>query len=188
MLGLLDNKNQHTTLAFKEKGHMIYLIGRSKNDIASSEYLYSFHGIKASPAPYFNLDEEYKVQQAVSQLIQRNLVQSANDVSDGGLFVALLESAMPRNFGFDITTDAEIRTDAFLFGEAQGRVVVTVSPSRETHFIDYMMDNGIPVTALGHVTKSEVRIDDVSFGFIADLKKVYDNALTDKMEANKQCL
>lgn len=188
MLGLLDNKNHHTTLAFKEKGHMIYLIGRSKNDIASSEYLYSYHGVKASPAPYFNLDEEYKVQQAVSQLIQRNLVQSANDVSDGGLFIALLESAMPRNFGFDITTDAEIRTDAFLYGEAQGRVVVTVSPSRETHFIDYMMDNGIPVTALGHVTKSEVRIDDVSFGFIADLKKVYDNALTDKMEANKQCL
>jgi phosphoribosylformylglycinamidine synthase len=177
MLGLLENKNHHTTLAFKDKGHMIYLIGRSFNDIASSEYLNSYHGVKASPAPYFNLEEEYQVQEVVSQLIRRNLVQSANDVSNGGLFVALFECAAPRNLGFDITTDAEIRPDAFLFGEAQGRVVVTVSPSRETQFIDHMMESGVPFTTLGHVTKSEVRVDDISFGFISDMKQEYNNRL-----------
>lgn len=177
MIGLLDNKNHHTTLAFKEKGHMIYLIGKSVNDIASSEYLYSYHGIKESPAPYFNLEEEYEVQRAVRELIARNLIQSAHDVSDGGLFIALLESAMPRNLGFDITTDAETRTDAFLFGEAQGRIVVSVSPSRETQFIDFMVASKVPFSTLGHVTKSEIRIDDVSFGFVTDLKKVYDTTL-----------
>lgn len=177
MIGLLDNKNHHTTLAFKEKGHMIYLIGKSVNDIASSEYLYSYHGIKESPAPYFNLEEEYEVQRVVRELIARNLIQSAHDVSDGGLFIALLESAMPRNLGFDITTDAEIRTDAFLFGEAQGRIVVSVSPSRETQFIDFMVAAKVPFSTLGHVTKSEIRIDDVSFGFVADLKKIYDTSL-----------
>ncbi len=177
MIGLLENKNHHTTLAFKEKGHMIFLIGRSHNDIASSEYLYSYHGVKESPAPYFDLDEEYRVQQAVYQLVSKNYIQSAHDVSDGGLFIALLESAMPRGLGFDITTDAEVRNDAFLFGESQGRIIVTVSTSRETHFIDYMVDNKIPFFAIGHVTKSEIRIDDVSFGFIADLKKIYDNAI-----------
>lgn len=177
MLGLMENKNHHTTLAFKEKGHMIYLIGRSRNDIASSEYLNSFHGVKASPSPFFDLEEEYKIQQAIMSLIQLNLIQSANDVSDGGLFIALLESAMPRNLGFDITSDAEVRTDAFLFGESQGRFVVTVSPSRETHFIDFMIESKVPFTTLGHVTKSEIRVDDVSFGFIADLKHSYDTAL-----------
>jgi len=177
MIGLLDNKNHHTTLAFKEKGHMIYLVGKSVNDLASSEYLYSYHGIKESPAPYFDIEEEYEMQKTIRELISHNLVQSAHDVSDGGLFVALLESAMPRNLGFDITTDAEIRTDAFLFGEAQGRVVVSVSPSRETQFIDYMVSSKIPFTALGHVTKSEVRVDDISFGFISDLKNIYDTAL-----------
>lgn len=177
MLGLLENKNHHTTLAFQEKSHMIFLIGRSHNDIASSEYLYSYQGVKESPAPYFDLDEEYKVQQAVYQLISRNYIQSAHDVSDGGLFIALLESAMPRGLGFDITTDAEIRSDAFLFGESQGRIIVTVSTSRETHFIDYMVENKVPFFALGHVTKSEIRVDDVSFGFISDLKKIYDNAI-----------
>ena len=177
MLGVLENKNHHTTLAFKEKGHMIYLIGRSKNDISSSEYLYSYLGIKESPAPYFNIDEEFDVQQVVSQLITRNLVQSANDVSDGGLYTCLYECSAPRNLGFDITTDAEIRTDAYLFGEAQGRVVVTVSPSRETQFIDHMIESKIPFTTIGHVTKSEIRVDDVSFGFIADWKEEYDNTL-----------
>ncbi len=177
MIGLLENKNHHTTLAFKEKGHMIYLIGKSVNDIASSEYLYSYHGVKQSPAPYFNLEEEYEVQRAVRELIARNLIQSAHDVSDGGLFIALLESAMPRNLGFDITTDAEIRTDAFLFGEAQGRIVVSVSPSRETQFIDFMVASKVPFSTLGHVTKSEIRVDDVSFGFVADLKKIYDSSL-----------
>ncbi len=187
MLGIVDNKNHQTTLAFKDKGHMIFLIGKTYNDIASSEYLYSYHKVKASPAPYFDLEEEYRMQQALATLIQLNLVQSAHDVSDGGLFITLLESAMPRNLGFDITTDAEIRSDAFLFGESQGRVVVTVSPSRETPFIDFMVENGIPFTTLGHVTKSEVRVDDVSFGFISDLKKVYDNALEELITGSNMC-
>ncbi len=187
MLGIVDNKNHQTTLAFKDKGHMIFLIGKTYNDIASSEYLYSYHKVKASPAPFFDLEEEYRMQQALATLIQLNLVQSAHDVSDGGLFITLLESAMPRNLGFDITTDAEIRSDAFLFGESQGRVVVTVSPSRETQFIDFMVENEIPFTTLGHVTKSEVRVDDVSFGFISDLKKVYDNALEELITGSNMC-
>lgn len=185
MIGLLENKNRHTTLAFKDKGHMIFLIGKSVNDIASSEYLYSYCGIKESPAPYFNIDEEYRVHQALHKLIDMNLIQSAHDVSDGGLFIALLESAMPRGFGFDITTDAEIRTDAFLFGEAQGRVVVSVSASRESAFIDFMVANNLPFTTLGHVTKSEIRIDDVSFGFISDMKQKYDTAIENIINGQK---
>ncbi len=184
MLGLIENKNHHTTLAFKEKGHMIYIIGRSRNDIASSEYLYSYHGVKASPAPFFDLDEEFIVHSAVYELISKNLIQSAHDVSDGGLFISLLESAMPKGLGFDITTDAEIRSDAFLFGESQGRVVVTVSPSRETHFIDYMVESKVPFSALGHVTKSEIRVDDLSFGFVADYKKLYENTIEDLISAD----
>ncbi|HPX04489.1 MAG TPA: hypothetical protein PLC17_01015, partial [Tenuifilaceae bacterium] len=70
---------------------------------------------------------------------------------------------------------------------SQGRVVVTVSPSRETPFIDFMVENGIPFTTLGHVTKSEVRVDDISFGFISDLKKVYDNALEELITGSNMC-
>lgn len=177
MIGLLDHKKNHTSLAFKDKGHMIYLIGRSVNDIASSEYLYSYHGIKASPAPYFNLDEEFEMQQTLRTLIEKELVVSAHDVSDGGLFIALLESAMPNGLGFDITTDAEVRTDAFLFGEAQGRVVVSVSQHREAQFLDYMSAQKVPFAALGHVTKSEIRVDDAAYGFVEDFRQTYLTAI-----------
>lgn len=177
MLGVVRDKNHMMTISFMEKGDMIYLIGESRNDIASSQYLYTVHGIRVSPPPYFDLEEEYKVQQAVKGLISGNLIRSAHDVSDGGLFISLVESSLPNDLGFDITSPAEIRKDAFLFGESQSRIVVSVTSSRETEFIDYMMETGVPCTALGHVTKGELRIDDISFGFISDIKKTYLTAL-----------
>jgi len=164
-------------MAFKEKGDIIYLLGESKNDISSSEYLYSYHKVKASPVPYFDLDKEFRLQKLVKSLIEKSMIRSAHDVSDGGLYVTLLESAMVRGFGFDITTDAEIRNDAFLFGEAQGRIVVSVTATKEAAFIDFMIEQKFPFSALGHVTKSELRVDDISFGFVADAKKDYDCTL-----------
>src|SRR6056297_2368619 len=182
MIGLLSNKNHHTTIGFKDKGDMIFLIGRSKEDINSSEYLASYHNIQQSPAPYFDMEEEYKIQQAVKDLIDHGLIRSAHDVSEGGLFITLLESAMARDMGFDITTSADIRTDAFLFGEAQGRVVVSVTSSNETRFVDFMLEKDVPFSTLGHVSKSELRIDDDSYGFIHDMKKHYDQALGELMD------
>ncbi|MDR1341221.1 MAG: phosphoribosylformylglycinamidine synthase subunit PurL [Prevotellaceae bacterium] len=177
MLGILKDKKYQTSLSFRNKGDMIYLVGRSYNDISSSEYLYSYLKIRKSPAPHFDLDEEYRMQELIKALIRANLIHSAHDVSDGGLFVALLESSMPENFGFDITSDAEIRTDAFLFGESQSRVVVSVSASREAAFIDFASQYDVPVSTLGHVTKSEIRVDDTAFGFIGDFRKLYDTSL-----------
>ncbi|MFO7843654.1 MAG: phosphoribosylformylglycinamidine synthase subunit PurL [Bacteroidales bacterium] len=177
MIGLIEDKNNQMSISFKNKGDMIYLIGKSKDDINSSEYLYSYHGIEKSPAPYFDLEEEHQVQETIQKLINKNLVLSAHDVSDGGLFTTLVECAMIKGFGFDVTADAEVRKDAFLFGESQSRVVVSVSPTNEDHFIDFMIEQKVPFSALGHVTKSEFRIDDNSYGFVFDIKKLYDNAL-----------
>ena len=182
MLGVLREKNNQMTIPFKNKGNMIYLVGKSVNDIASSEYLVHYHGIEKSPPPYFDLEEEVRMQQVVKDLIRFSLVRSAHDVSEGGLFISLFESGMYHGLGFDITTDAEVRKDAFLFGEAQGRVVVTVSETRETEFIDFMVKSGVPFFALGHVTKGEIRIDDISYGFICDLKKLYDRAIEKNLE------
>lgn len=183
MLGILDDKRHQMGMAFQSKGDMIYLIGKSVEDVASSEYLYNYHGVKASPAPYFNLDEEVAVQRVVSELIKSNLILSAHDISDGGLFITLLESAMPNSFGFDVTSDAEIRDDAFLFGEAQGRIVVSVAPSREATFVDFMQKQNVPFTTLGHVTKSELRVNDISFGFVNDLRELYNTALEKIVES-----
>lgn len=182
MLGVVKEKNNQMSMAFKAKGSMIYLIGKSRNDISSSEYLVSWHGVEESPAPYFDLEEEFKMQEAVKELISYSLVLSAHDVSDGGLFITLLESGLPKCLGFDITSDAEVRKDAFLFGEAQGRVVVTVAPTRETEFLDFMLERDVPFSALGHVTKGEIRVDDVAYGFECDMKKTYMESLGMRIE------
>jgi len=176
MLGVMDKKNQ-MSLAFERKGDMIYLIGLSKNDISSSQYLIHYHGVENSPAPYFDIEEEYKLQQIIMDLIEHRMICSAHDVSEGGLFITLLESSIPNQLGFDITTDSEIREDAFLFGEGQSRVVVSVCPSREDAFIDFMVKQNFPFITLGHVTKGELRIDDVSYGFIKDYTQLYNNAI-----------
>lgn len=184
MLGILREKNNQMSMTFKSKGSMIYLIGKSRNDISSSEYLVSWHGVEKSPVPYFDLEEEHKMQSVLQDLIRFSLVMSAHDISEGGLFVSLLECGMmtPECLGFDITTDAEIRNDAFLFGESQGRVVVSVTSTRETEFIDFMLKQDVPFSALGHVTKGEVRVDDLSFGFVCDMKKAYLGSLEKHLE------
>jgi len=185
MIGLIEDKNDQMSIAFKNKGDMIYLIGKSKDDINSSEYLYAYHKIEKSPAPHCDLEEEHQVQKTIQKLIKKNFILSAHDVSDGGLFITLVESAMVKGFGFDVTADAEVRKDAFLFGESQSRVVVSVSPTNEDHFIDFMIEQKIPFSALGHVTKSEFRIDDNSYGFVYDIKKLYDNALKELINEEK---
>ena len=177
MVGILDNYEDVMTVNFKNKGDMIFLIGRSDNDISSSEYLSFVHLINESAAPKFDLEYEMKLQEVVSDLITKRLVSSAHDVSLGGLFVTLVECSLAGGLGFDVTSPAEIRGDAFLFGESQSRVVVSVSAEQETEFLDFMMENGIHFSALGHVTKEELRIDDVSFGFISDYARDFESAL-----------
>src|SRR5690606_37761498 len=81
MVGLLENYTAKMTLDFKAAGDLIYLIGKEKECINSSEYLHKICGVEYSPAPYFNLDDEYQVQQCISGLIKKNLIESAHDVS-----------------------------------------------------------------------------------------------------------
>lgn len=182
MIGLLNDKSDMMTLDFKDKGDLIFVLGQSHDDISSSEYLSFYHGIKASPAPYFNMEEEYALHQVIKELIANRFINAAHDISDGGLFVTLAEMAMPRDLGFDIVTDSEVREDAFLFGEGQGRVVVTVNEDQEDAFIEHMMQSNVNFTLLGHVTKGKLMVDDEHYGFIAQAKDIYDNALAKHLE------
>lgn len=177
MLGVLDDVENRMSLDFKNEGDSIYLIGESKNDISSSEYLASYHKITACPAPYFNLEEEYNMHQAVKQLIVSKLVESVHDVADGGLYITLLESAMPRGLGFKIESDDEIRKDAFLFGEAQGRVVVSVKAENEEAFVEFMATSEVEFSFLGAVTAGELLVDGELFDTVAESKEVFDNVL-----------
>ena len=181
MLGIVEDKKHITSLAFKGKSDLIYLIGESKNDISSSEYLASFHGIKESSAPDFDLDFEYDMQQTLINLIRKGTIESAHDVADGGLFITLLESSFTNNLGFEIIGSSEVREDAFLFGEAPSRVVVSVTETGEDSFLDALKDSKTPFMLLGHVTQGKLVVDDKDFGMIADYKGIYNNSLAEKL-------
>jgi len=177
MLGLLEDRSNLMTLDFKNEGDFIYLIGNSVNDIASSEYLYSYLNVKASPSPYFNLDEEFVLQQTIKQLIKQKLVNACHDISDGGLITALTECAMPRGLGFDVHTDALIRKDAFLFGEAQSRVVVSLPAAKVDAFTRFFEKMEVDYLFLGKVLGNEAVVDRQTYFSIAEIKDLYDNAI-----------
>ena len=175
MVGLLENFNTKMTLDFKEEGDVIYLIGISNNDINSSQYLSKVCGVDYSPAPYFELEEEFLLQQKIREIITKNLIQSAHDVSEGGLFVTLCESGFHRELGFTLETKDGIRKDACLFGEGQSRVVVSVKADLISEFENNMSD--IPHERIGLVTSGEMLVDGDFWGTIDWWKDEYDTAI-----------
>jgi phosphoribosylformylglycinamidine synthase II len=175
MVGLLEDINSKMTLDFKDEGDVLYLLGHSQNDINSSEYLYHVAGVKFSPAPYFNLEEEYALQQKLSEAIAKRIVRSAHDVSEGGLFVSLCESGFNCELGFSVITNNGFRKDAWLFGEAQSRVLVSVSLDKVAEF-EKMLGN-LPFEKIGVVTTGELVIDGDFWGTIDWWKEKYDTSI-----------
>lgn len=177
MIGVVEDKKFITTLSYKTKGDLIFMIGANREDISSSQYLVNIHGITNSSTPHFDLEEEYANQRQVQMLIREGVLNSAHDLSEGGLWVGLLEKGFASGFGFDITLPAEFRKDAVLFGEAASRILVTVSEENKDKFIDLMMLNGCDFDLMGHVTKGGIRVDDEDWGSVSDYQEIYDNAL-----------
>jgi phosphoribosylformylglycinamidine synthase II len=177
MLGIVPSKNNVMTLNFKDEGDSIILVGNCRNDISSSEYVYSYHGVKNTPAPYFDLDEEYAMQNAVKEVIKSRLVKSAHDCSDGGLFVTLMESAISGNKGFEIKSYDKVRKDAFLFGEAQSRAVVTCAKGDEQKIIELLEKNGSKGNVIGTVKGNSLVIDGETFGTVTEYSDLYNNSL-----------
>lgn len=180
MVGIIEDINTRMTMDFKQAGDRIYLIGQSRNDVGSSEYLHKIRGVPLSPAPHIDLNEEFRVQQSVLSLCSKGLIQSAHDLSEGGLFVALMESGMPRGLGFSLVSPNHPRMDAFLFGEAQSRVVVSVKADQVTEFETAL--NGVSFELLGEITAGSVQVSSADWGHISDWKQRYDTALESRLK------
>jgi phosphoribosylformylglycinamidine synthase len=175
MVGLLEDVENKMTLNFKNVGDIIYLLGKNSEDFNCSEYLHKIGGVEYSPAPYFDLEEEFLLHKTIDSLIKNRIILSAHDISEGGLFINLTESSFLNNLGFDVAQQAShIRKDAFWFGEAQGRVVVTVQAEKTNEFEQQLK---IPFEKLGVVTSGEVIVDKENWGDISGWKERYDNAI-----------
>jgi phosphoribosylformylglycinamidine synthase len=184
MVGLLEDVTKKMTLDFKQEGDSIFLIGEWVNDINSSQYLAKLCRVAYSPAPYFDLEKEFHLQQVIRRLIENGVIQSAHDVSEGGLLTALFEKGFDRELGFSVSTISAsywdgslVRKDAFWFGEAQGRVVVSVAEGQVANFLRHLQKCDIAFAELGMVTPGEVWVDGVSWGSIEVWKEKYDTAI-----------
>lgn len=182
MVGIIEKGSSPMTLDFKNEGDIIVLIGQNRNDISSSQYLAYWHKQNFSPAPYFDLDEEFAMQSTLRKLIQSGKVQSAHDVSEGGLFISLLESAMYNNLGFEITTDANLRKDAVLFGEGQSRVAISCRPQDLAAIEADLKAANQAYTVIGKVNDGKVLVDGEFFGMTAEFKETYNTSIEKMVE------
>jgi phosphoribosylformylglycinamidine synthase subunit PurL len=184
MVGLLESIDDKMTLDFKQAGDIIYLVGEQRNDIGSSEYVHKIKGIEFSAAPYFNLEEEFGLHQTVSKLIKNKLVQSVHDVSEGGLIITLMESCFNRNTGFEVTAhNTIIRQDAYWFGEAQSRVVVSVKHNNIAAFKNALQ--GKAFAKLGTVTNGTINVNAESWGTIDSWKNKYEHAIANLLAGHE---
>jgi len=131
---------------FNKKGDTIYLLG----DYKEGE------------------DDNSSVIEILYDAIENNLVTSAHPLHKSGLFWGLIEACAIKKLGFDITGDAEMSDKELLFNDRNASILISVSSDKEGKLVDFIFNNSIKLTLLGHVTKKVLRMDDLSFGYIED--------------------
>ncbi len=178
MLGLIDDIEHITPSGFQNEGNAIILIGVNRNDIGGSEYLSTMHSIVSGDAPFISLDEEVRVQQCCLHGIRERIIQSAHDVSDGGIAVALAECCIidRRFIGARIEMESEFRKDALYFGESQSRIIATCSESEIQYLYQLAKEHEIPIQRIGTVGGVSLRINEDILITLDELQNIYFNS------------
>lgn len=156
MLGLMEDYRLATTQFFKQDQDLVILLGSLEAGLGATEYLKTVHDKVAGTPPCIDLEQEMRLQALVLELIKDRCIQSAHDVSDGGLVVALAECCFNTQgcFGFNGSfADAQAKT-ALYFGEAGGRVIVSAKADALAKIESKTAAKGLAFTILGTVTKA----------------------------------
>ncbi len=178
VLGVIEDPEKVIGKGFKRPGDIIYLLGKSEDCISSSEYLNAHVGIENSSSPIINLENDAIVQKELARFIKMGFIKSAASIANGGLITALTEGAVTGSLGYDIMIDDTYRMDAFLFGESQGRVVVSVSKKDSADFEDMLIESSLNhYILLGEVIKDGFLIDEEFIMLTSDAKDLYQGAL-----------
>ncbi|MEP6345213.1 MAG: phosphoribosylformylglycinamidine synthase subunit PurL, partial [Parasphingorhabdus sp.] len=171
-VGLIDNLDNMATIAFKDEGEAIFVIGEMRGHIAQSIWIRELHGIKDGPAPQVDLDAELAHGDFVRDLINSGKVTAVHDVSDGGLLVALAEMAIASGIGATITGIGDHLTG---FGEEQARYIVT------SNVAEQIQAAGIPMTRIGTTGGKNLDISGSQLS-IAELRNAHESFFRDWME------
>jgi len=166
MVGLLDDVSRHVRLPFRAEADVIALLGESRDELGASEYLRTVHGRDEGPCPEVDLDAERRLVDLLVRLAEERLLSSAHDVSDGGLAVALAESAMTGGLGAEVRLDSTLRLSSLLFGETTGRVIISFRPESEGPIRTAAGRLRVPLATIGAVGGARLRISLGSRGVV----------------------
>jgi len=159
MVGVLEDVRKHMNLDFKEEGNLIMLLGETKDEIGGSEYLSRIHGKETGEVPFLNMAMEIRTQKAVLKGIERDLFQSVHDLSEGGLAVAIAESAIAGSIGCKLDIQSELKADRELFSESQSRFIVSLKESKLSLLEKMLREEKIPYTILGKTGGGDMEIN-----------------------------
>ncbi len=154
VMGKIDDARKAITMDAKRPGDLVYVIGETLNELGGSEY-YAMRGYVGNTVPKVDAVSAKELYRRLNQATEEGLIASCHDCSDGGVGVALAETAFAGGFGMEIDlgkvpATGVNRDDLLLFSESQSRFVVTISPDKKDAFEKAF--EGVPYGLLGEVT------------------------------------
>ena len=159
MVGLLDDLELRCRAGFQDDGDLIFLLGETRDELAGSQYLQLIGAPLEGRPPSVSLEMEARLQTALLDSIGGRVLRSAHDVSDGGLLVALAESALFSGRGLRCpNVVGAVSREAFYFGESQARVIISVAPRRVPDLQRLMTHHHVPIHAMGVVGGEEFHV------------------------------
>jgi phosphoribosylformylglycinamidine synthase subunit PurL len=190
MVGVIDDLAHVTPSGFQAAGDAVLLLGENRGHLGGSEYLKRVHDQVAGDAPPVDLQGERALQEALLDAIREGLVKSAHDLSEGGIAVALAECAImePRTrWGVEVTLDDALPPAALLFGEDQGRAIVTCDVTAVAAVQAIATRHGVAAREIGRVGAPDsdfvIRTGAVVLeAEVAELAAIYENAIPRRME------
>ena len=180
MVGILDDTKNNTTIDYKNEGDFIICLGSLNGSLGGSEYLKTIHEKILGPIPNLDIETELSVQELCCSAIKQNIINSAHDISDGGLAVNISESIMAskKGIGARINIERKLRNDELLFGECQSVIIVTIDESLLYKLVILAQKYNVHTQTIGKVTSdNKLQINDhVNLNRI-ELEDVYFNSL-----------
>ena len=185
MVGILEDVSKSMDMSFKNPGDIIVAIGSINGELGGSEFLKQCHGIIEGPIPEVDLEVESSLHKICLELISKGMINSAHDISDGGLAVNIAESlcSSKENLGADISIDRKLRADQVLFGESQGVIIVSLDPKNLHEIAILAQKYDIYTQTLGTVTDTGIlKINDLVDLGRDDISEAYFESLANIME------
>jgi phosphoribosylformylglycinamidine synthase len=176
MLGLLNDYRLAVGSAFSD-GAAVYLLGETLPELGGSEFAEVVLGTIAGRAPALDLEREQRLHLMLLEAAGADLLASAHDCSEGGLAVALAESAIAGATGFAIALPGDLPPHVALFSESASRVIVSVEPERATELEELAGTLGVPLARLGETGGPRIVIDGVLDLSLAEATAAYEEAI-----------